>query len=147
MYLVDTNVLSVEAPDRRNRSTELFEWMSAHSELLFISTVTVAEIKDGITKLQRTGATTRAERLSNWLRLVLHLYANRVVPFDTPAALIAGTFMDFGREKGFSPGFPDIAIAATAKSRELIVLTANLRHFLPFDVAAVDPFEKLPNWG
>ena len=118
--------------------------MNAHSELLFISTITVAEIKDGITKLRRTGGTARAERLSNWLELVLHLYGDRVVPFDTAAALVAGTFMDFGRANGFLPDFPDIAIAATAKSRDLTVLTANLRHFLPFDIAAVDPFEKLP---
>ena len=52
--------------------------------------------------------------------------------------------MALGREKGLHPGFPDIAIAATAKSRGLTLLTANLRHFLPFDVPAIDPFENLP---
>lgn len=119
--------------------------MSAHSERMFISTVTIAEIQDGIIKLQRTGGGARAGRLSNWLELVLHLYGDRIVPFDTQAALVAGAFMDFECAKGLATGFPDIAIAATAKSRDLTVLTANLRHFLPFGVKAADPFEKLPS--
>ena len=48
MYLADTNVLSAGAPGRQERSAALVEWMEARSHELFLSTVTVAEISDGL---------------------------------------------------------------------------------------------------
>jgi predicted nucleic acid-binding protein len=39
------------------------------------------------------------------------------------------------------PGFADVAIAAIAKSRELAVVTLNLRHFEPIAVDTFNPFE------
>ena len=46
MYLVDTNVLSAGAPGRRERQAAGVEWMDAHSQDLFLSAITVAEIRD-----------------------------------------------------------------------------------------------------
>ena len=143
--MVDTNILSIGAPGRRDRSRALIDWMDAHSDVLFLSTVTVAEICEGIAKLERTGAVARAARLVDWLELALHLYGDRVMPFDIAAARLAGTLMDKARATGHAPGFADLAIAATAGSRDLTVLTRNLRHFAPLDVRAVDPFETLPS--
>ena len=144
MYLVDTDILSTGAPGRRAQSATLAGWMDEHSDILFLSAVTVAEICSGIARLRRTGADGRAARLDDWLELVLHLYGERVLPFDTAAARLAGTLMDNARAAGHSPGFADIAIAATAGSRNLTVLTRNLRHFAPLDVPAFNPCEELP---
>ena len=145
MYLVDTDVLSTGAPGRRERSPGLVDWMDARSDALSLSTVTVAEIRHGIARLERTGGTIRAARLGDWLDLVLHLYGDRVIPFDIAAANAAGPLMDRARATGNSPGFADLAIAATAASRTLTVLTRNLRHFTPLDIPAIDPFEALPD--
>lgn len=145
MYLVDTDVLSTGAPGRRERSAALVDWMDARSDALFLSTITVAEIQHGIARLKRTGAAERAARLEDWLGLVLHLYGDRVIPFDIAAARVAGPLMDKARAMGQTPGFADLAIAATAVSRKLTVLTRNLRHFAPLDIPAVDPFEALPD--
>ena len=144
MYLVDTDVLSTGAPGRRERSAALVDWMDARSDALFLSAVTVAEIHHGIARLKRTGAAERAARLHDWLDLVLHLYGDRVIPFDIDAARAAGPLMDKARATGQSPGFADLAIAATAGSRNLTVLTRNLRHFVPLNISAIDPFEALP---
>ena len=144
MYLVDTDVLSAGAPGRRERSAALVEWMDARSPALFLSAVTVAEISDGIAKLKRTGSAAKAARLDDWLELVLHLYGDRVLPFDVSAARLAGEAMDAARASGRMPGFADIAIAATAASRGLTVLTRNLRHFAPLGARAIDPFDTLP---
>ncbi len=144
MYLVDTNILSTGAPGRRERSAALIDWMDARSDELFLSTVTVAEICDGIAKLERTGDGAKAAGLAEWLQLVLHLYGDRVIPFDVAAARLAGALMDMARATGRAPGFADLAIAATAGSRDLAVLTRNLRHFVPLGVRAIDPFEALP---
>jgi predicted nucleic acid-binding protein len=48
------------------------------------------------------------------------------------------------RGRGHSPGFADIAIAATAERHDLTILSRNERHFAPMDLAVVDPLEKLP---
>lgn len=145
MYLIDTDILSTGAPGRRERPAALVEWMDARSDVLFLSTITVVEIRHGIARLERTGAAARATRLADWLDLVLHLYGDRVIPFDIEAANAAGPLMDRARATGQSPGFADLAIAATARSRNLTVLTRNLRHFTPLDIGAVDPFEALPD--
>ena len=143
-YLVDTNVISASAPTTTVKRPELTEWMDSHSRDLFLSAVTIAEIADGIAKVKREGARRKGADLSAWLRIVLHLYSDRVLPFDGPTAEIAGTLMDLARSRGHSPGFADIAIAATAHRHRLIILSRNERHFGPMDVAVIDPFQKLP---
>ncbi len=144
MYLVDTDVLSAGTPDRPKRSVDLINWMDQHAGDLFLSTVTLAEVCNGIAKLKRSGAASRAARIGNWLEVMLHLYGHRVLSFDTAAARLAGRLMDNAREAGHSPGFADIAIAATAESQGLTILTGNLRRFAPLGIAAVDPFQTLP---
>jgi toxin FitB len=144
-YLVDTDVISAAAPARREGPPSLAHWMDQNSQRLFISTITVAEIADGIAKARPTGSRRKAATLTGWLEALLHLYGNRVLPFDVAAARIAGVLSDRARSKGRSPGFPDLAIAATAAAHGLTVLTANLRHFEPLDVPARNPLESLPN--
>ena len=143
-YLVDTNVISATAPTTAGRRANLIAWMDSHSPDLYLSTVTVAEIADGIAKAKREGATRKASDLSAWLRTVLHLYGDRVLPFDTPTAEIAGALSDLARGRGHAPGFADIAIAATARRHGLTILSRNERHLAPMDAAVVDPFQKLP---
>jgi predicted nucleic acid-binding protein len=144
-YLVDTNVISVGAPGTAARRPEIVEWMDAHSDDLFLSAVTIAEIADGIAKAKREGAKRKASDLSAWLQTVLHLYSDRVLPFDTPTAEIAGALADLARGHGHSPGFADVAIAATARHHGLTILSRNDRHFAPMTVVVIDPFQKLPS--
>lgn len=142
MYLVDTDVISAGAPSRGLASPALVHWMDENSERLFLSSITVAEIEDGIAKARRQGARRKAQQLSGWLETLLHLYQERVLPFDVSAARIAGRLSDRARAKGLSPGFPDLAIAATAIVHRLSVLTRNVRHFAPLEIATHDPFES-----
>jgi toxin FitB len=143
-YLVDTNVISVTAPSTAAKRSEITEWMDAHSDDLFLSAITIAEIADGIAKAQREGAKRKASDLSAWLRTVLHLYGDRVLPFDTPTAEIAGALADLARGRGHSPGFADVAIAATARHHGSTILSRNESHFAPMAVAVINPFKKLP---
>ena len=106
--------------------------------------ITVVEVEDGIARARRQGAAQKAAHMTDWLETVLHLYGDRVLTFDIPASRIAGRLSDRARERGHAPGFADLAIAATAHAHRLIVLTRNLRHFQPLDVALHDPFVSLP---
>jgi toxin FitB len=144
-YLVDTNVISAAAPTAVGRRTELVRWMDSYSHHLFLSAISFAEIADGIAKAKREGAKRKSAALSAWLRMVLHLYGDRVLPFDSPTAEIAGVLSDLARGRGYSPGFADIAIAATARRHDLTILSRNARHFVPMDAIIIDPFQELPS--
>ena len=75
---------------------------------------------------------------------MLHLYGDRVFPFHSRTAEIAGALADLARGRGHSPGFADIAIAATAHRHDLTILSRNERHFAPMDLVVADPFETPP---
>jgi toxin FitB len=144
MYLVDTNVLSAGAPTNAESMLGLVDWMDLNSQRLFLSVVTVVEIEDGIAKSRREGASRKADRLVEWLETLLHLYSARILPLDVSIARVAGKLADQARGSGHAPGFADIVIAATARSRGYTVLTRNVRHFRALDVLVHDPFEGLP---
>lgn len=139
-WLIDTNVLSAFGPDKPTPGSEVTFWLRERADALFLSTITAAEIEAGIAKLRRTGGTRRAEGLRSWLDQILELYAERLLPFDLPAAKIAGQFIDSAQAQGRYPGFADITIAAIAKSRQLVLLTVNLRHFEPLGIETLNPF-------
>ncbi|RMC64662.1 type II toxin-antitoxin system VapC family toxin [Sinorhizobium meliloti] len=142
MFLVDTNVISALAPSKRHTVEQLVEWLDQASAQLFLSVISAAEVKSGIAKAEREGATTKAQRLTEWWHSIEYLYAQKLLPFDLKCAHAAGQILDDAR--AHLPGFGDIAIAATAKVHGLIVLTRNMRHFEPMGVRAIDPFVVLP---
>jgi toxin FitB len=139
-WLIDTNVLSAFGPDKPAPGFEVTFWLRERADALFLSSITAAEVEAGIAKLRRTGGTRRAEGLRSWLDQILEQYAERLLPFDLPAAQIAGQFIDSAQAQGRYPGFADIAIAAIAKSRQLVLLTVNLRHFEPLAIETLNPF-------
>ena len=118
--------------------------MDENSDRLFLSCISVAEIEEGIAKAHRQGSWRKAERLTHWLETLLHLYSERVLPFDVDSARIAGRLSDRARAHGASPGFADLAIAATATAHRFTMLTRNVRHFAPLGVGVHDPFASLP---
>ena len=70
--------------------------------------------------------------------------ARCVLPFYIDTARVAGALTDRARAAGRSPGLADVAVAATAASRRLVLLTRNLRRFGPLEIPAHDPFDSLP---
>ena len=144
-YLVDTNIVSVAAPTAAIRHPAIIRWMDSHSRALFLSAISIAEIADGIAKVERQGAKRKAADLSAWLETVLHLYGERVLAFDSATAQIAGALSDLARGRGHSPGLADVIIAATARRHDLIILSRNERHFVPMDAQVIDPFKELPS--
>jgi predicted nucleic acid-binding protein len=144
VYLVDTNVISAGAPSKSTSPHALVAWMEENSADLYMSAVSIAEIEGGIAKLRRQRAHRRADDLTAWLDTLLHLYAERVLPFEVRAARIAGGLADRALSQGRTPGLADVVVAATAKLNGFTILTRNARHFEPLDVPFLDPFVGLP---
>ena len=144
-YLLDTSVVSVLAPGREALvPNPLGEWLQAHHKELYLPSIAIAEIAQGIGKLRRAGGAERADRLDRWLDGLLAAYADRILPLDAQAARLAGQISDAAIAKGCHPGFADVAIAALAQNAGLLLLTCNLKHFQPLGVACVDPLITLP---
>lgn len=144
-YLLDTSVLSALAPGREAFvPAPLAEWLQAHHKELYLPSIAVAEMAQGIGKLRRAGGTERADRLDRWLDGLLATYADRILPLDAQAARLAGQISDAAIAQGRHPGFADVAIAALAQHADLLLLTCNLKHFQPLGVACADPLIALP---
>ena len=86
----------------------------------------------------------RAEALSQWLDALLAEGAARILPLDAAVGRIAGRLSDAAIAVGRHPGFPDVAIAATAVAHDLVLMTGNGGHFEPLGVAFIDPGEEWP---
>jgi predicted nucleic acid-binding protein len=74
-YLLDTNVLSATAPDRRTVADAAKNaargWIRVHGDQLWLPVVAIAEIAAGIGEREGAGATHHAAELSAWLRRLL----------------------------------------------------------------------------
>jgi predicted nucleic acid-binding protein len=144
-YLLDTSVVSVLAPGREAFvPTPLGKWLQAHHKQLYLPSIAIAEMAQGICKLRRAGGAERADRLDSWLDGLLGTYADRILPLNAQAARLAGQISDAAIAKGRHPGFADVAIAALAQNAGLLLLTCNLKHFEPLGVACADPLITLP---
>jgi predicted nucleic acid-binding protein len=146
-WLLDTDVLSGFAPTKRPLPSTACGWFDDRSDALFISSITVVEIEAGVAKLRRTGGIPRADSLSVWFDRILSLYGERVLPFDSMAARLAGQLGDAAFARGRHPGFADVAIGAIAVSRNLIVATLNVRHFEAIHVPVINPFRESGEGG
>lgn len=146
MYLLDTNVVSLLAPTKRRTPADedLVAWIIERSDDLWLSVITAAEIEDGITNAKRAGATKKAAALTEWWGEIRHYYGSRILPLDLETATVTGQLMTVARAAGISPGFEDIAIAATGKQHHLIVLTDNEKDFRPLGVKFQNPFVGFP---
>ncbi len=127
-YLLDTVIIS-EATKLRP-SPALMAWLSEQADIdLFISTLTVAEIKRGI--LEKKPGRKRRD-LEAWFHGSegpQALFRERVLPFDERAAVEWGRIMAEGTATGRPRSALDMIIAATALANGCVVVTANERHF------------------
>ena len=138
-YLLDTNIISnVTKPAP---SASLIAWMAEQAdEDLFISSLTVAEIRRGV--LEKPAGRKRDE-LEAWFagqEGPSALFAGRVLPFDEKAGLVWARFMAEGTARGRPRNALDTIIAATAQTNDCVVVTDNERDFA--DVEFINPLRS-----
>jgi predicted nucleic acid-binding protein len=139
-YLLDTNVVSMLSPTRVV-SVEFLEWLRRKDETdeVFLSAVTIHEIRRDIDPLEHKGATTKAAKLEVWLSGLLSIYADKILAFDALAAAFWGSLEAAAISAGNNPGMADTAIAGIAKARALTIITRNAKDFEPLGVSIVSP--------
>ncbi|WP_372088555.1 type II toxin-antitoxin system VapC family toxin (plasmid) [Tistrella mobilis] len=132
-YLLDTNVISdVVKPEPSELL--LAWWAERQDESLFISALTIAEIRRGILEEPRGR---KRDALDAWFagpEGPQSLFAGRVLPFDDKTGLIWAHLMAEGKAAGRPRSGLDMIIAATARANDCLVVTDNEKDFagIPF---------------
>lgn len=137
MYLVDTNVIS-EARKGAGAHPGVRAFLADAARdgtRLYLSAVTIGELRRGVERLRHRGDATQAARLERWLTGLCEDYADTILPLDTDVAHV------WGRLRVPNPENPlDKQIAATALIHGLTVVTRNASHFSGTGVALRNPF-------
>ena len=131
MYLLDTNIVS----ELRRNSPQAGTWLrSVRGKALWISIITLGEIKRGIDSLARRDAAT-ADSLQHWLGLLRVEFAAHLLPITGDIALAWGKLASI-RTRGMADGL----IAATAIVHNLTLVTRNVSDFADLEVPLIDPW-------
>jgi predicted nucleic acid-binding protein len=137
VYLVDTDVISeARKGDQGNAGVRaFFSRASDEGAELYLSAVTIGELRQGVERIRHRGDKSQAQRLERWLLLVTSAYADRILPLDEETAQV------WGRLRVPNPANPLAKqIAATALIHDLIVVSRNVAHYAPTGVRVTNPF-------
>ena len=137
MYLVDKDVVSNARRGRRANPgvRQFFRDATTQRISLFLSAVTIGELRQGVEAVRHRGDPTQATRLSRWLGAVSRDYADAILAFDEEIAQICGRLRVPHAENPL-----DKQLAATALMYGLTVVTRNVTHYEPTGVAILNPF-------
>ena len=141
MFLVDTNVISEARKGRRAHPgvRRFFERAEAEDLALFLSAITVGELRRGLELIRQRGDRSQARLLEDWLNQVLADYSERVLVFDGDAAQL------WGRLRVPDPSQAiDKQTAAIALLHDLTLVTRNTADVANTGVALLNPFLPLP---
>jgi predicted nucleic acid-binding protein len=119
-WLLDTNILSELR--RPKPEPKVMAFIAAQPlEALFISSVTLAEIRFGIERLDDPG---RRAELTDWLsHKVRPMFERRVLPVTEDIMLKWRVLVEEGRKSRHTFSQPDLIIAATALHHGLTLVT------------------------
>ncbi len=133
-YLLDTNIVSETRKTLAAPGVAAFI-RAAQSTALFISVLTLGELRKGVAARRRTDAIS-AGRLGIWVDGIETTFADRVLPVDAAVARIWGEL-----SAGRSLPVIDTLIAATAMAGGLTLVTRNTRDFTAIGVPLLDPWQ------
>ena len=125
-WLLDTNVLSELRRPKPERKVLAF--IAAQPlDLLYVSAVTLAEIRFGI---ERASGATRRTELHEWLaHKVRPMFEERVLAVSEDIMFKWRLLVEDGRKAGHTFSQPDLIIAATALHYDLTVVSRDVRDY------------------
>ena len=136
-YLIDTNVISELV--RPKPDAAVLDWFaSTPDEALFLSALTLGEIRRGVEKLTRPEDSQRREKLRLWLEHDLRdWFGPRILPIGPDVADHWGRLL---AQAGRPVPAIDSLLAATALHHDLRLVTRNTRDFDYAGLEVVNPW-------
>jgi hypothetical protein len=133
-YLLDTNVVSEPLKKRANEDVIRF-FQTTDPSALHLSVLIIGELRKGVAA-RRSRDADGAARLASWVDGLERSYAERIIPIDSAIASLWG---EWSAQR--SRPVIDTLLAATAVSRQMVLVTRNIR-----DIADL-PVQTLNPWG
>jgi predicted nucleic acid-binding protein len=138
MVVVDTNVISEVM--RPLPSAAVLNWLnSQESILLFVTTVTLAEIGYGLRVLP--DGLRRRQLQTRFEQFIAQAFEERVLDFTAPAAHAYAEIMGHRKETGRAMSLPDGQIASIALAHGFALATRNIKDFEDCSIELINPFE------
>lgn len=137
-FLLDTNCISELV--RSKPDPLVLKWMEAtHENLLYLSVLTLGEIRKGIAGVPQSR---RRTQLETWLELDLQTrFSGRILPIDAPIADRWGLLAAEAKRKGRGLSAIDGLLAATALQHNLTIVSRNVSDFAGTQVSMLNPWE------
>jgi predicted nucleic acid-binding protein len=136
-YLLDTCVISELTKPAPNQ--KVIGWLNGvPSDSLFISVITVGEIRKGLTKLKPSE---KKRRLTEWLNTLLRRYSERILAVDLTIAENWGMIQGDAEKAGKPMASVDSLLAATAYTLNMTLVTRNERDFIQGPAPVINPWE------
>ena len=136
-FLLDTNVIS--EPRQKQPNPKVIEWLDSQDEAkLYLSVLTVGEIKKGAARLDSSRKKVELER---WLEALRARFFNRILPLTEKTFLIWSKMCgEFERAGVLRPAF-DSLLEATALEHDSILVTRNTKNFQNSQVIILNPWQ------
>ena len=136
-FLLDTNVVSEWV--KLSPDIGVATWLAEiDEEAVFLSVMTLGEIRHGIERLQ---AGARRSRLDTWVTTNLPLrFEGRILGIDEATADVWGRLMALAQDRGRPMAAIDGFIAATACRHGLNLVTRNVKDFEALDIPLLNPW-------
>ena len=137
-YLLDTNCISELV--RIQPEPAVVAWMEAADEtLLYLSVLTLGEIRKGLAGLPQSK---RRTLLEIWLETELRVrFAGRILPIDAAVADRWGSLAARAKSEGKALATIDGLLAATALHHNLTVVSRNVNDFKNTHVTVLNPWK------
>lgn len=132
---MDTNVFSEQA--KPTPDPKVIGWLREHESQLYVSTITIGEIRRGIERLPDGE---KKERLGQWLQKLCDCLQGRILGFNTSTAHVWGQLKAKWEREGVTIPSLDSQIAATASRHSLILVTRNTDDFKRTGIKTLNPF-------
>lgn len=112
-------------------------WLRDHETELYLSTISVGEIRRGIEGLP---AGKRKKALQAWFSALCKRMEGRILSFNSSTAHVWGQLMAAWDKKGTTVPSLDSQLAATAHRHKLTMVTRNVEDFKNTGVKVINPF-------
>ena len=137
-YLLDTCVLSEYI--RKQPEQKVIQWLDLQLEAnLFVSVLTIGEIKKGIVKIEQSQAE-KSRKLNLWLQTVIERFDNRILSLNKEILFQWGIICGNSEQKGRKLAVIDSLIAATAIFNRLTLVTRNESDFANLNITIYNPW-------
>ena len=136
-YILDTNIIS-ELISKKPNFKVLDFIQSLDERKVYLSVITIGEIKTGIEKLDNGS---KKDDLTSWLNSdLIQRFKNKIVDIDIEVMIAWGIINQDLKSIGKTIPIMDSLIGATCKSKSFILITRNDKDFKNIGIEIINPY-------